>query len=360
MYFGDNLSVYKKKILFVTTIDFTKPFNGGTLYTKSIFDALSKLYDTDLFILKENRKLPTFIHNMYSLISGIFRDVPLNVIYNSSYLNTKNRREKDYDFIVIDHLESAEYRRINDAPFYLIAHNIESKLHKDKIRNRLISFIYRFKSKLESYEIKVFREAKGVICISWIDKSEIEQYNHNVVQLLPSFEQKNFSKIDSSEITLGFIGPSNWKPNFRAVCSINKKILPRLGSNHKFLLAGKGWRDSGLPFDEKITLLGYVKNIEDFWRRVDILIVPENNGAGVNVKICEALFYGVQVITHSDSARAIIGDDHSFENLYIADTYDEIINRVNEYKRNTLNYKFLKFTKSDLLEKLCNFLYSNK
>jgi hypothetical protein len=121
-------------------------------------------------------------------------------------------------------------------------------------------------------------------------------------------------------------------------------------------LVGKGWSDSGLSFDEKTILLGYVKKIEDFWRQVDILIVPENSGAGVNVKICEALSNGVQVITHSDSARAIVGDDHTFENLHIADTYDEIIIKVNEFKKNSSSSKCLKFTKSELLKNLCNFL----
>ena len=79
---------------------------------------------------------------------------------------------------------------------------------------------------------------------------------------------------------------------------------------------------------ENITLIDTPETMEPYFKKCDLFVAPVFSGAGMKVKVAEALSYG----------KPVIGTDHALlgykivdgENSFVANTADEFINKIRE------------------------------
>lgn len=76
----------------------------------------------------------------------------------------------------------------------------------------------------------------------------------------------------------------------------------------------------------QIELLGRVDNLNDFYKRVDVVINPIQFGAGLKIKNCEALEFGKPLITTSHGLNGMPEQLRSL--TVVADTPTETIDRI--------------------------------
>jgi hypothetical protein len=350
-----NLSM--QKMLFVTTIEFRKPFNGGTVYSNSLYSALAHSYDVDVVILRDQRFfLSEIAHKLMVLLAGLFSVVPLNAIYHSGITKRNAIDVSKYQHIVVDHLESCSWVGLIGREFILVAHNIESHLSEDKLNSRYIRWLYNVKSRLERYENNIFKAASAVICISSLERDIIRQCNSRVIQVLPSFGHAAIDTIESEIPRFGFIGPESWAPNKRTVNRLISKCFPKVVRHFEFVLAGAGWESLRISSSQKFRNLGFIDEVDDFWRNIDVLLAPTQQGAGVNIKICEAIYHGIIVITNTRSACAIFGTEKFPPNIIIADNDARLIEVMESIELIPEKVGCVRFTQTNLITNLTDFV----
>ena len=329
------------------------------MYSNGLYNGLCENYDVDVVVLRERRiLLGENFHKLFSLVRAIFSSVPLNVVFHSSGIKSVSKILEDYKYVVVDHIEALGAVSGTRTPYVLISHNLEYKLSNDKIRNPALRSIFQLARKLRRYEYKGFAEAAGVISISATEISEISRYSKNVIQVLPVFSDRILMKNSADKMRIGFIGPASWPPNARTVGKLIDDILPNINRDFEFVLAGQGWDDDDFTLPPKTRSIGFVKETSEFWKNIDILVAPTEQGAGVNVKICEALHNGVMVITNTKSANAIYGMKPMPGGLLVADTDAQLLQTLNEVSYDQLANYNDEFSSAGIGEKLKRFVES--
>ena len=181
-----------------------------------------------------------------------------------------------------------------------------------------------------------------IISMSENDK-EILTKNFKVKNILVKpngINETNFlEKKANKVINLGYIGSFNHPPNRTAITYFINKIAPQLEKNrinYKYFIAGdndqkdikKIINRSDLINKKNIINLGKVKEVEDFYKKINILIAPIFSGSGTRIKILEALSFGVPVITSAIGAEGI-----NINNQYLS-----IANSKNEFIREIVKF----------------------
>jgi len=123
--------------------------------------------------------------------------------------------------------------------------------------------------------------------------------------------------------SLLFVGSMDWEPNKDAVFWFVNEILPLIdGGRHRVRLQIAGSSQSPeisrLHDGRKIIIRGFVENLSDIMAETDIFVAPIRIGSGVNVKVIEAMSYGLPVVTTSKGAEGLEVKDG--EHLVICDS----------------------------------------
>ena len=120
-------------------------------------------------------------------------------------------------------------------------------------------------------------------------------------------KSRTFTPID--EVRLGFAASTyNVAHNINALTFLIRHVMPLLrGESKRYTLHFTGSKlpasFSAVP-NQHIIYEGFVPSMADFWRRIDMAVVPSLFGAGMQQKVFEPLLFGVPTIT---SPRAIAG-----------------------------------------------------
>ena len=114
--------------------------------------------------------------------------------------------------------------------------------------------------------------------------------------------------IHSSEyhnpLRLLFFG-SNFPANIKATDILVNEILPHV--NVELRIAGSGMnRIMGRYNNDCVQIEGFVDNLGEMYEWADVVVLPIYTGAGMKVKVAEALQYGKNIISSTD---ALVGYD---------------------------------------------------
>jgi hypothetical protein len=147
-----------------------------------------------------------------------------------------------------------------------------------------------------------------------------------------------------SEVHLGFTASTyNVAHNIQALRFLSEEVMPLLrGGSQRYILHFTG---SKLPASFTVDPAGDVINesfvplMSDFWKRMDIAVVPSLFGAGMQQKVFEPLLFGVPTIT---SARAIAGYPFTDQEVVFATTATEYASAIqmlagDDSKRETIS-----------------------
>jgi glycosyltransferase involved in cell wall biosynthesis len=202
-------------------------------------------------------------------------------------------------------------RRLVDAPWVVMAHNIESQIwqrYHETERNPLKNwYIGRQLRKYLDFEQKTFEEADRVIVVSDPDaelahrlygttRLEVVSNGVDVDYFRPSNEPRDPK-------TILFLGALFWRPNLDAVQIMVREVFPRVlagDADAKLQIVGReppAWLSRELAGCPNVTLHPSVPDVRPFLRQCGLLAVPMRVGGGSRLKILEALSCGCPVVS---------------------------------------------------------------
>lgn len=323
----------KFSALFVTTIDLNFEC-GGTRYSKSVLSALPPACKVQTLILSKYHKTKDRNNRwIYAFVKSLLTGVPPNVLFHSDDLTDEAHEilKMDWDVILLDHLESCYIlRKLTGKPCIYVSQNRESQLIGNKLPNAPEWLKRMLTNWVDRFEVRISKSVQGILSISNVEAEWYRQFSKNVGIIYPVFNVPriipNLLK-SSDELRIGFLGSAKWWPNAEAVQILINEILPQTSRKILLVLAGGDWlaeeieaeiRRKATNENVKVIVHGYVPDIQTFWNSIDVLAAPIVSGAGVNVKVCEALANGLSVVALPHTMRGLSENVMSCGGVFMA------------------------------------------
>ena len=236
-------------------------------------------------------------------------------------------------YLLIEHcyygLAGLWVRRKKMIPLIVHSHNIEYKRFR-QMGKWWWPFLYLLEKITHSRaDLNLFKTPEDLA-------SAVDQFGLNPTRCLlvpygleqmpmPDAAQKQQAKdeicnrhgINRNHTLLLFNGTLDYEPNADGVTSIVHKLMPLLPPDVVVLVCGRLHDPSFVYLKELhapgFTLVGYVDDIDTYFRAADLFINPVSSGGGVKVKVMEALSYGLPVVSYATGVAGI--DDRYTGNL---------------------------------------------
>lgn len=225
------------------------------------------------------------------------------------------------DVLQIEHTYMAEYLR-NIAPQFrppsvLTKHNIDSDLACQSYllaKSSVSRFFWWLEwKKMRVYEPHMDHLFSAVVTMSDSDRSVVLQRKHP-----PSFVEVVENGVDTSKFAplppgydpvLLFIGALDYLPNQDAALYLCAQILPLIRKTIpgvKVLLVGRKPSQEILNLSsEVVEVWGDVPDVEPYYTRASVAVVPLRAGSGSRLKILEAMALGRPVISTGKGAEGL-------------------------------------------------------
>lgn len=343
----------KKKLLLITAIPPYPQNSGGATRIKNTIQELSKYFDLYLITFSNSSKEDNLNKRCKKVIYIPFIDKKIifsfikfgQPYWFSSWYSKKLIHETknitnniDFDYIQIEFsqlLYLINYLSPKDQKKSIFtAHDIST-----------ISFFRRLKFwhlfrliEIYFYEKIYLSKYKQINVVSKNDRNIIKRLFkiQNIVIVPNGIEKIEFLKNNqNSIIKLGYVGSFSHPPNKIAIQYFKNKIVPLLIKNKinfQFYLAG----NNNNITNKDIINLGFVKNIKDFFKTIDILITPIVAGSGSRIKILEALGFGKKIISSPIGAEGI---EIPTKLISICNTPQDYVNKINQFSKEKVDYQ---------------------
>jgi hypothetical protein len=342
-----------KKILFLTPFEPSQN-TGGQNFTRMLLNDLSRFNQIDIvmflnckvdFELPRNnvRILKTFYVNQTTkLLNALmlpfffpFFSVRFNLFYLYTILNLN--RKKKYDYIYLDYSQLFIYGLFLKSRKILMSHDvIEQRYSRNS--NKLIA---RFCFLTESFILK--RQYNSKI-FTFSDKdSNLLLNNYNVKSFVTNFYIDRLNTCEIEQVHNRIVLFGSWKraENYEGLLWFVDNIQPYLDLDIDVLIIGGGLDNDMIERLSKIKAikyLGFVKNPEQLISESKFLIAPVFHGAGVKVKVIDALSLGT----------AVLGTDLAFEGVSsIYSNFMIVANDAGSFIHHINNKTFSKVEKNE-------------
>lgn len=208
------------------------------------------------------------------------------------------------------------------------SHNVEWKIQDDlaasshaNLLNRYVRL--RLAQQTMKYEIAVANLCDGIVCISERDAEWYRQNSRaNVVSLLPGIAVTEPSGSVQIDLSIGFLGSLDWKPNAEGLAWFVKDVFPLIRQAVPGVTLSVAGRSSARYRnrwdDADIQIIGEVPSAVDFIARHTVMVAPVFSGSGIRIKLLEAFACGSVVVTTSKGAEGL-GIENQRE-CFVADT----------------------------------------
>lgn len=345
----------RPRILYFTFLEPTEKHGGGIAILQSLnalcsfadIEYVGPQYDKnelDIYDIRPIRshiiynnqsKIVTALHTLTKAITTKY--------YNSWKAIVDKIDTTQYDCCYMDFAKQdfvVKWARKKNLPIVVRAHNVESDYYKfyDAIRNQkrsLFGYIFRkFKTRAEK---NCIQKADKIIAITNSDRNRLAELygNHAEIDLLPVCV-KHFDKTKVENLPEPFVaitGQLSLGPNSEGTIWFLKNIWPNLRKDitDKYSLVIAGAK----PNEEIKKLTKVMKNvhlydtpdyIDAFYQQATVYVAPIFYGAGMKVKIAEALSCGLPVIT---SEHAFAGYESVKPLLSVCENKEEFIEKLN-------------------------------
>lgn len=241
-------------------------------------------------------------------------------------------RQNKIDLIFYQGLAMTQYQSNTEFKKLYRVHNLEYKVwislanHTNNVAKKLMC--YWMSKSLLKYETK---ELSGLSCAVTLCDSEEVQLKHWYSDLktrtIPiAIESKKNLNYSSSKEGMLFIGSLDWQPNREGLNWFLKYIYPSI-SHIPMTIAGKGEFQCNL---KNVTIISNYESTEELLASHRLLIVPLLSGAGIRIKILEAMKFGLPFISTTIGADGIRHEncgliyDYSEDWIYkLGDIYED-------------------------------------
>jgi len=386
-----------ESIIYVTSRRLFPLDSGDKILTYNIIKRLSKIYDIYLFNYNKESKYTKEEILKINDISTKFKTVELInlsrmkyflkilkvILFNKRYAGNFDERYKqdlkkfldsnlNAKYIVWDHERSSSFFSSNKFINVLIEHNNEANTMEGRIKkfnNPLIKSLIRKQVQHNKRYIKSnHKRMDRIIYLNDNDFSDESQRQPNkyvlMDKLLIDFEHSSYNLTkNSKKIKLLFVGSLDWYPNIDAIEWFLDKIFPILKNKDLYHFDVVG-RNPSKKLMQKIntlsnvTLYSNVPSIEEYYLNTDIVVIPIRSGSGINIKVLEALSYGIPIVMTTFAMRGYDGLNF----IQGADTPElfsdninklmDINNRKNLFEKELLYYDTYQENSSETLKSI--------
>jgi polysaccharide biosynthesis protein PslH len=259
----------------------------------------------------------------------------------------------EYDVIHIDHSYMApigfHLKSLSGKPVGIRVHNIESKIwqkyaYKFGVLNPKRWYLQRQYELLEAKEVEFFGKADICFAITEKEKQEILQSVPNAKIIVASagineseWVPDESIKKNSNEAILATT--YKWIHNLEAVKWLVAEVMPIVNKSiqsSKLTLLGKSppnWLRDYAKYG--VDVVGYVDKVQPYLNKAGIYVAPLFVGAGVRIKILEAMAMALPVVATSISAEGIDADES--DGLFRADNKERFAEIIIELMKHPEN-----------------------
>ncbi len=386
----------KANILFLTTQLPYPPNSGGTIKSFKLIEYFAKshhLYVAAPLKEGEEKSISQFVQrvklkayyfkplnrkrSLGSLLQSYIRSASLNVYRNySEQIQQKvNSWLEDIDVIIVDHYEMGAY--VPDAfkgKVILHAHNAEyvlwQRLAKVLPRSIKKAAVLAEVSRIKRAEKKYGFRANMI----WAAPNDIKKLN--ALGLSFSKFQATYHlgddqlllkpelQFNAKNKTLLFVGTLSWEANIQGLLWFIEKVFPLLLKQEKevqLMVVGKNpdmrLLNAAARYSQ-ILFKGFVEDLEQVYQKASVAIAPLTFGSGMKVKVLEAMYRGIPMVTTS---VGIEGIEHANDCVAVADDPKEFAEHCLTLLNDQKNWKqhasvsrevaHQRYLWSDLLEK---------
>ena len=137
------------------------------------------------------------------------------------------------------------------------------------------------------------KDNKSILIKNGIDGNKI-------IWLVPFYNSLENINVHLNKNNIIFFGAMNRQENYLSAIWFIKNVMPLINDlNLKFIIIGSNPNKELLKYEsEKVIITGFVDSIEEYFSNAMCFVAPLLLGAGIKVKILEALSSGISVLTN--------------------------------------------------------------
>jgi polysaccharide biosynthesis protein PslH len=319
------------------------------------------------------KPLPALINLLFTNVSynyARFKDD--GFIKNLIALLTQN----NYDIVHLENMYMGHYintvRAFSKAKITIRVHNIEHKIWRKLAATSSgikAWYLNKMSARLYQEEVHILNSCDFLFGLQTGELKELEQLGvHSKSALVPfciKIPEQDIS-IKAKPHSFFHIASMDWLPNQEAVLWFVKDIWPKIlkaQPNATLHLAGKNMNDEIAQLHSlSITVHGAVPNQYTFMQQYDTMIVPLLSGAGVRVKVIEALALGKKIVSTKLGVEGI--NVQHLKNVQMADDEERFakqclisINSENiENTENSINFIRENYSETEVANDLYKYL----
>lgn len=241
-------------------------------------------------------------------------------------------KKNNFDFIQFESIYTAPYlktARSHSSAFCMCrVHNIEHHIWQNLTEHETSFLKKRYlkllTTRLKNYELDILKSFDLLLPISKKEMEYIEKENLNRCIYVPfgvDAMQKIPAQYTMDIATCFHIGSMDWAPNTEGVQWFLEEVWNKVIAEMpqvKFHMAGKKMPASFMAKPHpQVIVEGEIEDVTRFCMEKNIMVVPLLSGAGIRIKILEAMTLGKTIITTSIGAAGI-GATHE-QNILICD-----------------------------------------
>jgi len=303
-------------------------------------------------------KLKEFNHQEFeirrsykALINSYFRNKSLNLYrnYSTEAKKTIETMLEGKDILFVDHYEMFQYvPKDFKGRVVLHQHNAEfvlwnrfAKIEKSVIKRNIL---FLESKRIERAEREYCKRADIVLAapndieklmsLGIIQTKFRETYHLGEDELL----NEDLVSFDNTEKVLMFLGTLNWEANVDGLIHFIDSVFPSILKKEpetKLYVIGKDADErikSRAEHHDNILLTGFVDNVEPFYKKARVFILPLRFGSGMKVKFLNALYRGIPTVSTEIGAEGL--EVETGEHYLLANTDDEFSDAVLELLKN--------------------------
>jgi len=355
----------KMKILFLTTKFPYPPDSGGKIDTYNNLILLAKNFDVIFVYLEEKNKYEedfkekTSIKNIYyfpldtrnklwKIALNTFSQYPYTISKYWSFETCEKIKylikRENISIVFLDHLHTAFYGNLirkdfSSTKILLREHNVESEFWQRvylEEKNLLKKLFLRIQArKVLNYEKNIVKIFDKCLMISKRDekilKSICKEAKTTLVPAAIDLDKyREYRAINIVPFSMIFIGDYSWIPNVKGVLWFLEKVWPKVKNNFPdakiFIIGRKPPNTIKRYASRNVIVAGEVDDVKQAIARADIFIAPLFSGAGIRIKILEAMAIGKPVVSTSLGASGI--NVEHMKNIIIADTEKQFLDGI--------------------------------
>lgn len=275
---------------------------------------------------------------------------------STSYYDSWRETLKSINWSLYDavHVECSRYNfvmkacRRHNKKVIVRVHNVERDYGYNLMkRSKSLMDYFRFFS-FAANEKKVLKNSDMLVFLTAQDKERAKKLyaincENSIINPVCLLSANNLysSKKSDKEFNILLTGSLDYAPNINGIKWFLNYVWVEIGSMEKFknvslTVAGRNPPKSFKSFIsdyQRVTLVDSPKDISNYFNDADIYVAPIFYGAGMKVKIAEALSYGLPIV---GTSHAFIGYENIKKGLHLANTKEEYVKIITKFVDNSM------------------------